>query len=94
MVMTGKELRQARIDTARAEIARLSAVVTQQPVKDELALAGRDVSEAAAWLTQENIEQRPSILAIVALTLNLADWRIGMVKQGLTTYGPDFTVLG
>ena len=89
-----KELRIARIEAARSLVERFAGVVTHQTARDALALATRDIDEAAAWVATKDIEKRGSILFIADMALNLAEARIGMVREGVETFGPDFQILG
>ena len=92
MPPTPKELRIARIEAARSLVERFAAVVTHQTARDALALATRDIEEAAAWVATEGIEKRGSILFIADMALNLAEARIGMVREGVESFGPDFQI--
>jgi hypothetical protein len=94
MPSTPKELRIARIQAARLLVERFADIVTHQTARDALALATRDIDEAAAWVAAKDIEKRGSILFIADMALNLAEARIGMVREGVETFGPDFQILG
>ena len=83
-----------RIELATSHAWRLLGVVTQQPIKNQLALALRDLQEATAWLDHENAAGRPAILAIAQLAIALAERRVTMVNDAVNKFGPDVTLVG
>ena len=91
---TSKDELSTRTEIAGAHATRLLGVVTQQPIKDQLALALRDLREATAWLDEENISDHPAILAIAERTIELAERRVNLVKNAVNEFGPDAAVVG
>ena len=93
--MPGSPRREARltvIKTSLVEAERLLCLIRQEPMKEQLRRATRDLEEAAAWLDKRDVDNRPAILKITDLALELARWRLTMVNQALEKYGPDATL--
>lgn len=85
---TQKELQFARLESARADVALLLAFVPRREVGDDLACVIRDIDLAFAHLNQDDIERRPTGLAVVDLLLHLAESRISIVRDAVSQSGP------
>jgi hypothetical protein len=94
MERTSKEVRAARIDSARSEVKRLAGLVTHQSAKDALADATRDLNEAAIWLESKHIDTPAEVPGAVDIMLLQAEARIATVRDGVATFGPDFRTRG
>jgi hypothetical protein len=93
--MASSPRREARLTVIRAnlaEVERLLALARQEPMKEQVRRANRDLDEAAEWLNKQDVDHRPSILKIADLALGLAAWRLTMVNRALDKYGPDATL--
>jgi hypothetical protein len=88
------QLRRAQIETLKVDAGRLRDAARQQPIKDLVGLAMRDLDEGLLWLRQENIDSRPYILQIVDMTILMATTRMNVVSRALALYGPDATLIG
>jgi len=87
-----REARLTLIKTSLAEADRLLLLSRQEPMKEQLRRAARDLEEASTWLEKRDVDHRPSILKITDLALDLARWRLNMVSEALEKYGPDATL--
>jgi hypothetical protein len=78
----------------RTEATQQLERAQHETMKDQLQFALRDLEEAELWLSQPNIDSRPSIQQVVRLILELAGWRINIVKDALDKFGPDAMMMG
>jgi hypothetical protein len=84
-----RQQRQERIEQARPEAERLAAIVKHQSLKNMVQLAIRDLDESLQWLEQPGIDRRPSMLQVVDMTIELAEWRLSVVHEIVKERGAD-----
>jgi hypothetical protein len=84
--------RHETIEGLKADAERLMSIATQEPLKEQVRLALRDVDQSLLWLSQPNVNE--ALLKTVDLTLQLAGWRLTMVEDALKSRGPDATLIG
>lgn len=85
----------------RAIIAQLQSDALRQltrarhtVMKHQISLADRDLEVGLAWLGEKDADSNASILAFVDLTIDLASWRLELVKNALDKYGPNAMLIG
>lgn len=88
------QLRQESINALSTEAERLLKIATDRNLKRFIESARRDADEADFWLKQPNIERRPPILHIVDLIVERANWRLTLVSEAVTRFGPDAMMVG
>jgi hypothetical protein len=91
---TASEIRLQSIKALDAEAERLLAEMTEEPMKNFIRHATRDLDEARAWLREKNVDQRPHVLATVDLILQLATHRLRTAEEARKTYGTGATLVG
>jgi hypothetical protein len=84
-----RQKRQERIEQTRPEAERLAALVKHQSLQEMVQLAVRDLDEGLQWLKQPGIGRRPSILQIVDMTTELAEFRLSVVHEIVKERGAD-----
>ena len=87
--MTPRGERLETIKKCRATGEQLLTDAHHDTMHAEVRLAYRDLDEAGLWLNQENVDDRPSILAIVDLATNAAAHRLKTIQEALNTHGPN-----
>ena len=76
----------ATIAALKAEAKRLLNTVTEEPMKVEIGLAGRDLDEAL-WLQQPTTVS-PAVLEMVELLIQLAADRLELIASAVQTDRP------
>ena len=92
--MAPSELYNQSIRDLEAIATRLMSTATQDPMKEQISLATRDLMEARMLMKQPEIDWSRSRLTIVQSTLDLARARLHGVSDALAKYGPDATLFG
>ncbi len=87
-------MRAAQVDMLRGEVQRLLTAATHRVTQEQVRLASRDLDEAIAWLGQDDFDARWPLHRVVDLIINLATWRLRMVRDALQKHGPDAAQLG
>jgi hypothetical protein len=80
------------IETLKADAERLMAVATQEPIREQIRLAIKDLDQARLWLSKPNVDE--GLLKFIDLTIKLGSWRLTMVEDALKSRGPDATLSG
>ena len=86
---TQSEQRFAAIEAKQGQADMLLAEARQEPLKEQVVLALRDLDEGLRWLRKEDKNARPFVLEIVDAIVRLATFRLNMVKKALQTDGPN-----
>jgi phytoene/squalene synthetase len=84
----------AKIQDLANEAERLITAAEQESLKREVEMARRDLRDAHHYLQESNVDARPSVLSIVHLTIQLADYRLQAVDRALKMYGPTAMMIG
>jgi hypothetical protein len=86
------EQRLAAIAAKQGQAALLLSEVRQEPLKQQVLLALRDLDEGRQWLRKENADAPPFSLELLDATVRLATARLNMVKKALQAHGPEATL--
>lgn len=92
--MTPSEVCGRSIRDLEAIATQLMSAVTQNPMKEQVGLATRDLMEARQLMQQPEIEWSRARLMIVQTTIELARTRLHGVSHALAKYGPDAELFG
>jgi hypothetical protein len=87
---TPSQQRLARLNALIAEANRLQPTSgLDDSLKAELQLASHDLEEAALYLGQPYVDTEPAILTNVDMALEVATYRINVVKKAIALFGAD-----
>ncbi len=84
-----KRKRLAEIESQLFEATRLSALVRDDSLQQQLHFAIRDLNEAVSLLNHPHIEQRPMIIRTADIIMHLAATRLRLVNHTFDTFGPN-----
>jgi hypothetical protein len=85
--------RLALIDARRSEADSLGEAVTHPSMKDLVRLASPDLDDALRWLRQPDLSDNPWMLGLVDQDIQLATWRLTLVRHALRTHGPNARII-
>jgi hypothetical protein len=92
--LTPSQERQVTIEQLQFDALHQSMRARRTVMKHQISFAGRDLEAGLAWLEEKHADSNASILAFVDLTIELASWRLELVKKALDKYGPEAMLFG
>lgn len=78
----------------REESASLDEQAMHPSLKANLRRANEHLDEALLWLHQPQADTRQSILTLVDMGLELADYELSAVRKARSLFGPDGMTIG
>ena len=81
--------RTAHIHLMQADVTALRTAATHETIREQLEIAANDLDEALHYLAFDDVNNRPSVLAIADLAIVLAASRLAKIDISLRLYGPN-----